>query len=334
VKRNVPHCVGLWLAEGDQKTKNEITFTNNCPELIELFRSTINRLFPNTNSRLYCYGAKAGDKLIEGITNFYSDKRASKPYYIYRLANVKYVPKWKNIVNEAITDPKNYQEILQGFFAGEGNVKYSKKQKSRVIRIAQKNRVSFLEKILDDLNVTYTFEKSNRSYWISNYKNLKKLFDVKLGILHPEKHKKFKEMFNDYKEIHYDDNWLKEKVFQELKVPKTTRELSKKYERSFARLTEIACSLKTGGKINNYKVKNTSFWVRRDTNTIVISKEKKEILDILKRKNYRIHEIGNKLNKSQKVIKKMLLGLEKEGLVENVDKIWNLKKTDKRIIAK
>ncbi len=30
-------CVGLWLAEGDNKSRGEITFTNNCYELIKHF---------------------------------------------------------------------------------------------------------------------------------------------------------------------------------------------------------------------------------------------------------------------------------------------------------
>ena len=102
MKKNVAQCVGLWLAEGDNKTKAEITFTNNCPELINLFQKTINTIFPNTNSRLYCYGATSGDTIINGVTNFYSDTRANKPYYIYRLANVKHVKKWKTIVQDIL----------------------------------------------------------------------------------------------------------------------------------------------------------------------------------------------------------------------------------------
>ena len=30
----IAECVGLWLAEGDNKTRMEITFTNNCLFLI------------------------------------------------------------------------------------------------------------------------------------------------------------------------------------------------------------------------------------------------------------------------------------------------------------
>ena len=52
-------CVGLWLAEGDQKTIAEITFTNNSWELIEFFGKTILQLFSKhkINPRVYTYSA-------------------------------------------------------------------------------------------------------------------------------------------------------------------------------------------------------------------------------------------------------------------------------------
>ena len=43
----ISESVGLWLAEGGTTLKNEITFTNNCLELIDLFYKTINHLFKN-----------------------------------------------------------------------------------------------------------------------------------------------------------------------------------------------------------------------------------------------------------------------------------------------
>ena len=43
VKDDIAKCVGLWLAEGDNKTISEITFTNSQPELIILFDKTLRR---------------------------------------------------------------------------------------------------------------------------------------------------------------------------------------------------------------------------------------------------------------------------------------------------
>ena len=39
MNKQISECVGLWLAEGDNKTISEITFTNNCIELILFFHS-------------------------------------------------------------------------------------------------------------------------------------------------------------------------------------------------------------------------------------------------------------------------------------------------------
>jgi len=38
-KEDIGQCVGLWLAEGDNTTNAEITFTNNSWELILYFHS-------------------------------------------------------------------------------------------------------------------------------------------------------------------------------------------------------------------------------------------------------------------------------------------------------
>ena len=41
MKKEMSECVGLWLAEGDSKTKSEVTFTNNCFELIIHFHKVV-----------------------------------------------------------------------------------------------------------------------------------------------------------------------------------------------------------------------------------------------------------------------------------------------------
>lgn len=58
--QEVAECVGLWLAEGDTKTTREITFTDNCPTLIEFFAKTIQQIFKEDaiKSRVYVYSAK------------------------------------------------------------------------------------------------------------------------------------------------------------------------------------------------------------------------------------------------------------------------------------
>ena len=53
-------CVGLWLAEGNNKCDNEITFTNNCPELITYFHRNLMKIFEGYTQkiRLYVYSKK------------------------------------------------------------------------------------------------------------------------------------------------------------------------------------------------------------------------------------------------------------------------------------
>ena len=54
--KQLAECAGLWLAEGDNKTNSEITFTNNCLELILFFRQVIEEIYKGSNKpRLYIY---------------------------------------------------------------------------------------------------------------------------------------------------------------------------------------------------------------------------------------------------------------------------------------
>ena len=53
--KKIAECVGLWLAEGDNKSNREITFTNNEFSLIELFHKTIQKLFSNYTFNINIY---------------------------------------------------------------------------------------------------------------------------------------------------------------------------------------------------------------------------------------------------------------------------------------
>ena len=70
--KEVVECVGLWLAEGDKKTHGEITFTNNCFDLIQYFHKTILKLFKNHyfNVRIYPKNLMyAGSHHLEDLKN-------------------------------------------------------------------------------------------------------------------------------------------------------------------------------------------------------------------------------------------------------------------------
>ena len=212
----IAECAGLWLAEGDNKTKTEVTFTNNCFDLIMFFHSTIRSIYAGTNKpRIYVY-SPSPRKLYGHIgdirVNYYQDRRANRSYYIYRLSDVKFIKQWRSIVNIAKETEQFYPEILRGFFAGEGNVKHDlKNHNSRQIRISQSSRDEFTEKLLTFFNIKYSFKPAHRSYWISA-SQLDKVDTINIASLHPEKEAKFRSMINSVKEKHYPEFVLEKKV--------------------------------------------------------------------------------------------------------------------------
>lgn len=103
VSKKLGECVGLWLAEGDSKTNQEITFTNNSIELILFFHETIMKFYTGKNKpRIYVY-SPSFRKIFHSIGNlkirYYYDRRANRTYYIYRLADVNFLKRWHKIVN-------------------------------------------------------------------------------------------------------------------------------------------------------------------------------------------------------------------------------------------
>ena len=192
-EKEIAECVGLWLAEGDKKTKNEITFTNNCIPLVELFYKVISKLFIDKKERIRIYVYSKNNEKIDipfcKIVNYYTDKRAKKPYCILRLASVKDIKEWKKIVANISNDKKQYVNILRGFFAGEGNIKEGS-HNSRGLRIAQKERNILVELILTDLNIKkFKFRPNERSYIIYGKTNWDIFAELRLADLHPKKKK-------------------------------------------------------------------------------------------------------------------------------------------------
>jgi len=105
MSKGFPHkiaeCVGLWLAEGDNKTKSEITFTNNCLPLVIFFYKVIKRKFSNEKLKPRVYVYRTHNEVVnipmKCKINYYQDIRARKPYYIYRVASVNILKEWKKI---------------------------------------------------------------------------------------------------------------------------------------------------------------------------------------------------------------------------------------------
>src|SRR3989344_2294797 len=163
-EKGIAECVGLWLAEGDNKCQNEITFTNSCMSLVKHFDKNLRLIFNkyNPNIRIYVYSSKRENIRIPikyCKINRYVDKRARKPYLIWRLSSVKLYMIWRNIVEEIKLDENYYPDILRGFFAGEGNIKTNKKSNVRVVRIAQGKPNKYTEKLLNKLKIAKKFKR-------------------------------------------------------------------------------------------------------------------------------------------------------------------------------
>jgi hypothetical protein len=334
--REVAECVGLWLAEGDRKTKYEITFTNNCIDLIKLFYKTICRLFKDKKEKIRIYVYSNEDRKIKidfcNIIKYYLDKRASKPYCILRLASVEDLKRWKKIIDDTSNNNKLYPYILRGFFAGEGNIK-EWSHNSRGLRIAQKEKNIFVESILDNLNIKkFKFKFYERSYIIYGKHNWDIFAVLKLADLHPDKKKRFWRVYNDFKQNHYENNYLRDEIFNELNNPKTARELFKKYNRSFARIQDILIDLKKQGKIINFRVGSMDYWTN-NFNIIIISKIKNKYLDYLFEPRI-TSDFSKKFKVCPRSSFKRLKELQNLNLVERkMDKKWIRTSINKEIIV-
>ena len=265
---DIAKCVGLWLAEGGNKTEAEITFTNNCFDLINFFHLTLNNngLLSGLNPRIYAYSRNEKPIVpLSVIIKYYHDKRANHPYFIYRVASRKLNKLWRGIVEQYKQMEEMYSYLLSGFFAGEGNIKFlMKNHMHRSIRIAQGKRNSFLERMLDSLGFTYSFSLIERSYSISGRANLTKAKELGICDLHPLKKRLFHKLIKSYKDeiIYYPKGWLKEQVFALLIFPRTTKELSEIFNRSFARIQDVLIELKKEGKLKNYRKGKKSYWIK------------------------------------------------------------------------
>jgi len=331
---NIAECVGLWLAEGDSKSKYEVAFTNNKLSLIKLFHRTIKELFKNNNFRLYVYSSSKINKNI-GIAikliKFYRDKRATKPYFILRLANRNIVTEWHKIVRETIKNKKYYEGILRGFFAGEGNIKEGS-HNSRQIRIAQKQPNPIVESILKYFDISFRFFEKERSYVISGRNNWEKFFKLKIANLHSEKNEKFMNAYSNFKQWHYSRGYLKNNIYKILGNPYTTRQLSKIFNRSFARIQDSLIALKKENKILNYRIGSIDYWIRNDENKILISKRKNKILSFIQ-KPKTTKEVSNKFNVSWKASFRRLNELYKLGLVLKDNNKWVSANIDKEVVC-
>jgi len=329
-------CIGLWLAEGDNKTTSEITFTNNCLDLINLFYNVINKNFSHYhyNPRIYVYSKNKEEIKIpyeNCIVKYYVHKRATKPFFILRFASVRMIKEWKDFVNKILQKKEVYPYILRGFFAGEGNIKEGS-HSLRVLRIAQGRQKDFIDNLLNELNIKYLFRPNERAYVISGKLNWNIFAKYTLADLHPDKKRKFWQVYNSFKQEHYPTNHLIREVLEILENPKTTRYLSSYFNRSFARIQDVLIILKKQDKINNFRVRNVDYWIKNG-DLIIISKIKKEYLLFLSRPK-KTSDFAKNFKVCWKSSFKRLRELEKLGLVIREDNgNWKRVKTKRKIFV-
>ncbi|MBI5060800.1 MAG: hypothetical protein HZB67_00635 [Candidatus Aenigmarchaeota archaeon] len=336
ISPSIAECVGLWLAEGDNKTEYEITFTNNSYDLISFFYTNLKRVFNSNNFRLYVYLPHKNYKIKTTIKiktiKYYLDKRATKPYFIIRLANKDMCSNWKKLVDDIKKDERYFDCILRGFFAGEGNVKVSKNS-VRVIRIAQKERISLMDDILSYYGIQYRFVQSNRAYEIWGRKNWEILAKIRVADLHPIKKEKFWGAYNGFKEWHYSNNFLKHAIYKILENPKPANELSKIFDRKLSRVQGVLGELKKESKIRNYRIGSIDYWTREDANKILLSKRKEQILNFIKGPKSTT-EVSNEFNICWKAAFRRLCELKTLELVsQNKDKKWMQLNTEREVMS-
>ncbi len=332
--KELAECVGLWLAEGDNKTIKEVTFTNNCFELIIFFHTVMAKLFNGTDfrPRLYSY-SKTKDNLnsLEGVKlNSYVDFRANKPYYIYRFASVKLFSQWKKMVTDILRNDLLLTHIIRGFFAGEGNIKVGVKC-NRIIRIAQKKPVLFIEHYFSHLNINYVFNPKERSYCIWSRESWDKLAQINIADLHPEKKEKFWQVYSQFKEYHYSSGYLKNKIFNLLIKPYTAIQLSNSLNRTPARIFDVLSELKTENLVKYFKVGSKSYWIRIDQQIIIISSLKQKYLNLLT--NYsKTADFAKNFDVCWKSAYHRLIELQKLGLVSYENGKWMKVSTEQKVV--
>jgi len=337
MKKEFARCIGLWLAEGDSKTPREVTFTNNCFEIIGLFYKVLNDFSGKCTVNLQVYRPSKSAEfqiLDEERVNVkkYEDSRASKPYYILRFYSTELCKEWNEEVENSKQNEDLYQYIVQGFFAGEGSV-YEGARKSRRLRIAQGEPNDFLETVLNYFDVDYCFRAENRSYVITKKRNWDIFADLDLCKLHPRKKDKFWSIYDSFQEEHYQKGYLKEELYKILDSPWKTKELAEKFDRSQARLCEVLMLLKKEGRAINYKAGSYSYWIREDQNTVVISEIKSEYLDLLRDNSLKVGEIADNFSVRKKSAYKNLHRLEELGLIKKQNHEWKTVESDKKVIV-
>ncbi|MDG6988393.1 MAG: hypothetical protein JRN21_03605 [Nitrososphaerota archaeon] len=253
------------------------------------------------------------------------------PYYIYRVSGVKTVKSWRALVSSVSSDTSDYGPVLQGFFAGEGNVRESAHH-SRLVRIAQGEPYPLLETILRHFGISFKYG-GHREYSISGRDNFEKILALGAAHLHRSKHKKLLRMMERYRQHHYPYHALHALVLARLSTPRTAEDLAIDLKRSTSRLRQVLCDLRSKGDIKMYHVNSTYFCVRATSGVVAISKQKARILALMEAL-HRPFELSAELKRNRKAVTRRLRELEHIGLVYLEKANWHKSPTTSRVIVR
>ncbi len=149
-----------------------------------------------------------------------------------------------------------------------------------------------------------------RAYWITG-RDLEKLHQKNICLLHPDKGHKFLKMISSVKEKHYSPLELRNLVLSELYEFKTTKELALKFNRSELRVSEVLQELKVGNKIDFIRENGTVYWILKDLYLQHIIHQKRKILRNINKSSFT--EMGQATQIYRKRIPKELEKLKMEG---------------------
>jgi len=262
----------------------------------------------------------------------YLDARANHPYYIYRVAGVELVKAWRKTARATLARVRSYRFVLQGFFAGEGNIKYDKASHSRTVRISQGKRYRPLERVLRHYGITFRYGE-HRMYSISGKENLERLSSIGITRLHRLKHERFLRMMASYKQTHYKRGAATGMALEWLNKPLTAVRLACLVHRSTRRASMILSELREAGLVRKFRVRSTYYWIRTDVHTVVISPEKSRILNQLRTPKRQV-EIAEAISRSTRSVSKRLGELLRLGLVVRKSSKWYRLDTPLQVIVR
>ena len=156
----------------------------------------------------------------------------------------------------------------------------------------------------------------------------------KIADLYPIKKEKFWRIYKSYKEIHYPDHYIRDKIVVFLDKPYASLELSKIFNRSPVRIYDLFGFLKKEGTLQIFRVRSKAYWIKSDQNKIIISQIKEKYLKSLKRKEKTAGKLAKEIGICWKSAYRRITELQKLNLLDKDSKgLWKTVFQVKKVIV-